>query len=166
MILLWDFIMTKSGKIILGVISSIVVIGLFGGSHANTNNSKQELTPVNQTQQKIVLPAKEVAPTVAATTIAQPTIKKATPTLKPTSAPTLTPTPKPTIQPQVKSTSSDLSNDNHYTNSAGETVHSPAKTQDNSVPAGASAICGDGSYSFSQSRRGTCSHHGGVSQWL
>ena len=33
-------------------------------------------------------------------------------------------------------------------------------------PMGASAICNDGTYSFSQNRRGTCSHHGGVRQWL
>jgi hypothetical protein len=33
-------------------------------------------------------------------------------------------------------------------------------------PAGATAICNDGTYSFSQSRRGTCSHHGGVNRWL
>ena len=57
-----------------------------------------------------------------------------------------------------------LSNDNYYTNTAGNTVHSPAYS--NSVPAEASARCGDGTYSFSQSRRGTCSHHGGVSEWL
>ena len=30
---------------------------------------------------------------------------------------------------------------------------------------GPSAICGDGTYSYS-SGRGTCSHHGGVAQWL
>jgi len=63
----------------------------------------------------------------------------------------------------VKS-NSGLSNDNSYINSQGNEVHSPAYS--NSVPAGASAICGDGTYSFSQSRRGTCSHHGGVSSWL
>ncbi|WP_431636442.1 DUF3761 domain-containing protein [Dyella sp. KULCS107] len=34
------------------------------------------------------------------------------------------------------------------------------------VPAGASAQCRDGTYSFSRSRRGTCSHHGGVARWL
>jgi Protein of unknown function (DUF3761) len=34
------------------------------------------------------------------------------------------------------------------------------------IPAGATAECRDGSYSFSQHRRGTCSHHGGVSRWL
>lgn len=33
-------------------------------------------------------------------------------------------------------------------------------------PAGASAICRDGTYSYSAHRRGTCSWHGGVAQWL
>ena len=59
---------------------------------------------------------------------------------------------------------SNLSNDNYYINTAGNKVHSPAYS--NTVPAGASARCIDGSYSFSQSRRGTCSHHGGVAEWL
>ena len=27
------------------------------------------------------------------------------------------------------------------------------------------AVCRDGHYSYSQSRRGTCSHHGGVAYW-
>jgi uncharacterized protein YraI len=39
-------------------------------------------------------------------------------------------------------------------------VHSDA------APSGASARCNDGTYSFSQNRRGTCSHHGGVAEWL
>ncbi|MBT2187210.1 DUF3761 domain-containing protein [Sphingobium nicotianae] len=34
------------------------------------------------------------------------------------------------------------------------------------TPAGASAQCRDGTWSFSESRRGTCSHHGGVARWL
>jgi hypothetical protein len=32
-------------------------------------------------------------------------------------------------------------------------------------PPGATAQCCDGTYSFSQHRSGTCSHHGGVCQW-
>ncbi|MBV9110006.1 MAG: DUF3761 domain-containing protein [Gemmatimonadetes bacterium] len=35
-----------------------------------------------------------------------------------------------------------------------------------SAPGGATAICRDGSYSYSLHHRGTCSHHGGVEQWL
>jgi hypothetical protein len=61
--------------------------------------------------------------------------------------------------------SSQLSNDNHYTNSDGQQVHSPAYSS-GGVPANATAICGDGTYSFSQHRSGTCSHHGGVAKWL
>jgi hypothetical protein len=53
-----------------------------------------------------------------------------------------------------------------YTNSQGNRVRSPTRTPDNRPPAGASAQCRDGTYSFSQSRRGTCSHHGGVAKWL
>ena len=61
-------------------------------------------------------------------------------------------------------TANILSNDNYYTNTYGNKVHSPAYS--NSVPTGASARCRDGSYSFSQNRRGTCSRHGGVDEWL
>ena len=49
-----------------------------------------------------------------------------------------------------------------YINSQGVWVPSPARTPDDKPPAGATAKCRDGTYSFSQSRRGTCSHHGGV----
>jgi hypothetical protein len=35
-----------------------------------------------------------------------------------------------------------------------------------SPPSGATAVCRDGTYSFSQHHSGTCSHHGGVSKWL
>ena len=33
-------------------------------------------------------------------------------------------------------------------------------------PPGATALCRDGTYSFSQTHSGTCSHHGGVARWL
>ncbi|MDT7540595.1 MAG: hypothetical protein QOE33_499 [Acidobacteriota bacterium] len=52
----------------------------------------------------------------------------------------------------------------YYTNSVGHRVRRPSVSR--SVPVGASARCRDGSYSFSEHRRGTCSHHGGVAQWL
>lgn len=53
-----------------------------------------------------------------------------------------------------------------YTNVDGQQIQSPTHTADNVAPAGATAQCADGSYSFSQHRRGTCSHHGGVAAWL
>lgn len=52
----------------------------------------------------------------------------------------------------------------YYINSRGNCVRRPV--QASRPPAGASARCRDGTYSFSQSRRGTCSHHGGVADWL
>jgi hypothetical protein len=58
-----------------------------------------------------------------------------------------------------------LSNNNHYTNVDGQSIHSPAYSS-GGAPAGATAQCVDGTYSFSQHRQGTCSHHGGVKQWL
>lgn len=36
---------------------------------------------------------------------------------------------------------------------------------DDNAPSGATAKCSDGSYSYSQNCSGTCSSHGGVSQW-
>ena len=46
----------------------------------------------------------------------------------------------------------------------GQCVQRP--TYSPTVPAGATARCRDGTYSFSQHRQGTCSGHGGVAQWL
>lgn len=131
--------------------------------------------PVNNTSPVITSPSVQGvqvtnAPTPTITETPTPTV-----TIAPTNTPTPTLTPVPTKiiykAPVYKYTpiptsppSSGLSNDNYYTNTQGNEVHSPAYS--NSVPAGASAICGDGTYSFSQSRRGTCSSHGGVSQWL
>jgi hypothetical protein len=52
----------------------------------------------------------------------------------------------------------------NYVNRNGQTVHRPENCS--GPPKGATAQCRDGAYSFSQSRRGTCSHHGGVEKWL
>ncbi len=53
-----------------------------------------------------------------------------------------------------------------YVNSQGEWVPSPTRTADGKPPEGATAHCRDGTFSFSRSRQGTCSHHGGVAEWL
>ena len=51
----------------------------------------------------------------------------------------------------------------YYTNVSGHHVHRPVHAQ--SRPSGATAHCRDGSWSFSEHRRGTCSRHGGVGSW-
>jgi hypothetical protein len=48
-----------------------------------------------------------------------------------------------------------------YINVDGNCIASPS-----SNPAGATAQCNDGTYSYSQHRSGTCSRHGGVGRWL
>ena len=45
-------------------------------------------------------------------------------------------------------------------------LSTPPASSSGGVPAGATALCRDGTYSFSQHRSGTCSHHGGVAKWL
>lgn len=52
----------------------------------------------------------------------------------------------------------------YYKNVDGTCVRSPAHSS--SVPAGATAKCRDGTYSFSLHASGTCSHHGGVAVWI
>lgn len=61
---------------------------------------------------------------------------------------------------------SELDSHRHYVNKDGQSIHSPAKSTSGAIPAGASAQCRDGTYSFSRHRSGTCSRHGGVGQWL
>jgi len=51
-----------------------------------------------------------------------------------------------------------------YVNSDGNCIERP--THAAQAPAGATAMCRDGTYSFSAHRSGTCSHHGGVAEWL
>lgn len=72
----------------------------------------------------------------------------------------------PVTQRSTTPNETDLLSHRHYKTSDGQEVHSPAKSVQDQIPAGASAKCRDGSYSFSQHRRGTCSHHGGVNDWL
>ncbi len=72
----------------------------------------------------------------------------------------------PTRKSEVytKSYTTKKTGSRYYINSQGFRVQSP--TYYNSPPVGATALCRDGTYSFSRSRRGTCSHHGGVAKWL
>lgn len=65
-----------------------------------------------------------------------------------------------------EATDNSLIENRSYRNTAGAIIHSPTHTKSGKAPAGASAQCRDSTFSFSQSRRGTCSHHGGVAAWL
>jgi|HubBroStandDraft_6_1064221.scaffolds.fasta_scaffold1050921_1 hypothetical protein len=65
---------------------------------------------------------------------------------------------------QAKDKDDNCTDNGTYVNSKGETVKRPETCS--SAPKGATAQCRDGEYSFSHSRRGSCSHHGGVAKWL
>jgi hypothetical protein len=73
------------------------------------------------------------------------------------------PTQTKTSTQQARATSPRVSG-RSYVNVDGVRVPSPVFSD--TKPAGPSARCGDGSYSFSQHRQGTCSHHGGVAEWF
>lgn len=137
-------------KLIFGVICSIVFITSLA------NSSKSPTTTATEN------PSSSASPVSVQQVVETPQVQAPTATVIATPKPT--PAPSPSISPVTQETSTGLSNDNTYINSQGNTVHSPAYSD--SVPAGATAQCGDGTYSFSQSRRGTCSHHGGVDRWL
>ena len=53
----------------------------------------------------------------------------------------------------------------YYGNVDGECIPGPS-TDPGLTPEGPTAVCRDGTYSYSQHRSGTCSHHGGVARWL
>lgn len=100
-------------------------------------------SPVSTTS----VPAYVTPETTAAKTTAPKTTAKAKTTPKTTAAP-----------PKTNSTACSA---DYYRNSSGVCVHRPS-----SNPAGATAKCKDGSYSYSQHRSGTCSGHGGVLTWI
>ncbi len=94
---------------------------------------------------------------------------------------TTAPQPSPQIQgvktqAQIGQSSNSPSNDHFNYTTTVPTHSSPSiyystpkpssKMYSPPVTSGATAICNDGTYSYSQNRRGTCSHHGGVAQWL
>lgn len=87
----------------------------------------------------IATSAKPVTNTHAATPASAPVAEPAT-SASTASAPPATPAPKPTP--------------------------AAARAPTGAEPAGATAVCKDGTYSTSKHHSGSCAHHGGVSQWL
>lgn len=65
------------------------------------------------------------------------------------------------IQTQQNNPTTTSCGSDYYKNVDGNCVHRPSNNCE-----GATAVCRDGSCSFSQHRQGTCSGHGGVAQWL
>jgi len=114
-------------------------------------NGKTYQKPVNYVRYFNV--AADSTVTFVVSNIAKPVAQTVTETdTQPVNNTAPAPTPQPTCT------------NGTYVNSAGNTICSPETAP--SAPAGATAQCVDGTYSFSQSHSGTCSHHGGVASWL
>lgn len=135
--------MTLRNKLLVGLGGLAAFIGIAAAT-PSTPSSSTSPTPTVLSAQTKTTPSASPLPTP-------------TPTIVRTPAPTPIPTPVPTPKPAV-ATGSD------YTNVDGNHISSPV--QADSAPAGATAKCVDGTYSFSAHRSGTCSHHGGVAVWL
>lgn len=133
--------------VFIGVLSSL-------SGNDNSNQPTTTVTPPNVNQQQGTVKG-EATEAVENVNVADTEIKEVN------SAPVVN------VAAENKNTNvqeaKPLEQPTYYENTYGNTVQSP--TQYDSRPAGASARCGDGTYSFSQSRRGTCSHHGGVAEW-
>jgi resuscitation-promoting factor RpfB len=84
-----------------------------------------------------------------------------TPSQAPTSG---SPAPPTSNAPHNNPTKPKCTDNGTYVNSQGQTVKRPENCT--TAPQEATAQCRDGTRSFSESRRGTCSHHGGVAKWL
>jgi hypothetical protein len=115
-------------------------------------NDKAHQKPINYTRYYAIA---GVTVSFLASNPVKPASTVATPT-----KPVVAPTPAPTVQAVPQPTCTNGT----YINSSGNRVCSPETTS--SAPEGATAQCVDGTYSFSQSHSGTCSHHGGVAAWL
>jgi len=103
-------------------------------------------------------------PTPSETPSSVPTTSEAPPVVATTPAPPKTTPPKPKAAPKTTAQAAPKPAEcgaDYYRNSDGNCVHRPS---DN--PSGATALCKDGTYSYSQHRSGTCSGHGGVRTWL
>jgi len=150
----WKSLSKIKKAAIIGV-GSFIIIANHGGSHQQNAN----LNPQKPNQASTL----NISPAPSKQTLSQqPTTPAPSPVIN-----TPTENSQPTNTSQNSNSSPDQQptcTDDSYVNSEGDTVCSPETAP--SAPAGATAQCADGTYSFSENHRGTCSHHGGVSSWL
>jgi len=69
-----------------------------------------------------------------------------------------------TVHAQSTTPYEDYSARDYYRSSDGRLVHRPSREVNNAF-GHETAVCRDGSHSYSHHHAGTCSHHGGVDHW-
>ena len=97
--------------------------------------------------------AAQVGAVATATAPSESARPLASPTVSPTHPPSPPPSPTPTLAPAPTPVA------------AATSAPAPADPYAAAKAAGASAVCADGTWSFSKTRSGTCSGHGGVHWW-
>jgi Protein of unknown function (DUF3761) len=129
-------------------------------------------TPLLQTSTNPTTAVATVASTAVATTVAATTsptysqeqiayfqaVERAAQSATTTTQSEVVTPPSPSPSPSARCGASA------YTNSNGDCVPRPIAVP--TAPAGATAKCKDGTFSFSKTRSGTCSGHKGVAEWL
>jgi len=121
----------------------------------NTGNGFSMVTSTVTPSPVTTTSTTETTPSTTETTVAPP--------------PTTTVAPPPPVTTQAAAPAPQTHTQaacgaDEYRNVDGVCVHRPVTAP--GPPAGATAKCKDGTYSFSQHRSGTCSGHGGVAVWL
>jgi hypothetical protein len=111
------------------------------------------------TRSTTTIPVTTAAPTTTTVRVLPTTVAPTTTVSSPTTrAPALEPAPAPPATP-VTPAPTGCGADS-YVNSSGACILRPYAAP--APPAGATAMCNDGTYSFSAHHSGSCSHHGGV----
>ncbi len=153
-------------KVKIGSIAALCLLALISTSFWSSPKIPVDVSTVPRSNIQIKTESPKVEGQIGGVEILSPAseiispVLTVAPTPTPTLTPTLKPTPRPTFKPVPTIAPQTQSSPDYYINVDGNKVQSP--TYYNSPPVGATAKCGDGTYSFSQHRSGTCSHHGGV----
>jgi hypothetical protein len=114
----------------------------------------------------VIINSPTVTPTITSTIEPTATLTY-TPSPPPTSTATLTPFPP--LLAETETSTSTLTPTKTPTRVPTRTAIPPTRkiVPPTSNPLqGVTAICKDGTYSYSKNASGTCSHHGGVRQWI
>jgi hypothetical protein len=147
--------MKKSGGAWLGVACAVLIAFAWGRSTGPSTNAAASPAPIS-TQDTDNLEAS--APPVADATYSSSTDSSdATPDADDDQYAT-------SEDSDASDADADACDEGSYISSNGDCVHGPVAAA--TAPEDATAQCNDGTYSFSEHRQGTCSHHGGVAEWL
>jgi hypothetical protein len=149
----------------VGLLGAILLGGgAVAGCQATPGPAGDLIEPVTTTTGFTAPPAAVEVTTTTATTTVTPVAPAPAPPAAPAAPAPRAAAPVPKAAPAPAPAQPAACGDGYYRNSDGKCVHRPVEAP--AAPAGATAQCNDGTYSFSQHRQGTCSGHGGVARWL